>query len=157
MHTAVEADRCPASAADVDPPHARPLATDDSAADALRGTGAREADYRETSLATLVQMASAGRGVTLLPSIALPVENRRGQLIVRPFAPPAPGRTIGARLATGLGARGVTHTAGGVNPTGARLPRAPTVAAAEAAEAAGLCRSSVLATRVDSQVAPEAY
>jgi LysR family hydrogen peroxide-inducible transcriptional activator len=39
-------------------------------------------------------MTSAGRGVTLLPSIALPVENRRGQLVVRPFAPPGPGRTI---------------------------------------------------------------
>lgn len=56
--------------------------------------GAREAGYRATSLATLVQMASAGKGVTLLPSIALPVENRRGQLVVRPFAPPGPGRTI---------------------------------------------------------------
>lgn len=57
-------------------------------------SGAREAGFRATSLATLVQMASAGRGVTLLPSIALPVENRRGQLVVRPFAPPGPGRTI---------------------------------------------------------------
>ena len=56
--------------------------------------GAREAGYRATSLATLVQMASAGHGVTLLPSIAIPVENRRGQLVVRPFAPPGPGRTI---------------------------------------------------------------
>jgi len=56
--------------------------------------GAREAGFRATSLATLVQMASAGGGVTLLPSIALPVENRRGQLVVRPFAPPGPGRTI---------------------------------------------------------------
>lgn len=56
--------------------------------------GAREAGYRATSLATLVQMASAGHGVTLLPSISIPVENRRGQLVVRPFAPPGPGRTI---------------------------------------------------------------
>ena len=38
--------------------------------------GAREAGYRATSLATLVQMASAGHGVTLLPSISIPVENR---------------------------------------------------------------------------------
>jgi LysR family hydrogen peroxide-inducible transcriptional activator len=45
------------------------------------------------SLATLVQMVSASGGVTLLPSIALPVENRRGQLTVRPFADPGPGRT----------------------------------------------------------------
>ncbi|MBL8136810.1 MAG: LysR family transcriptional regulator [Acidobacteria bacterium] len=56
--------------------------------------GAREAGYRATSLATLVQMASAQRGVTLLPSIALPVENRRGQLVVREFTAPGPGRTI---------------------------------------------------------------
>lgn len=56
--------------------------------------GAREADFRATSLATLVQMTSAGRGVTLLPSIALPVENRRGQLVTRPFVAPGPGRTL---------------------------------------------------------------
>lgn len=56
--------------------------------------GAREAGYRATSLATLVQMASASRSVTLLPSIALPVENRRGQLVVREFTAPGPGRTI---------------------------------------------------------------
>lgn len=56
--------------------------------------GAQEAGFRATSLSTLVQMASAGRGVTLLPSIARAVENRRGQLVTRPFAPPGPGRTI---------------------------------------------------------------
>lgn len=56
--------------------------------------GAREAGFRATSLPTLVQMASAGGGVTLLPSIALPVENRRSQLVVRRFAPPGPSRTI---------------------------------------------------------------
>ena len=56
--------------------------------------GARESGFRATSLATLVQMVSASGGVTLLPSIALPVENRRGQLTVRPFAPPGPGRTL---------------------------------------------------------------
>lgn len=70
--------------------------------------GAREAEFRGTSLATLVQMASAGRGVTLLPSMALPVENRRGQLVARRFAPPGPGRTIvlawrrGSALASSL-------------------------------------------------------
>lgn len=66
----------------------------DQASQLCARTGAREAGFRATSLPTLVQMASAGRGVTLLPSIALPVENRRGQLVVRPFAPPGPGRTI---------------------------------------------------------------
>jgi LysR family transcriptional regulator, hydrogen peroxide-inducible genes activator len=70
---------------------------------------AREAGFRATSLATLVQMVSAGGGVTLLPSIAVPVENRRGQLVVRPFAPPGPGRTIalawrrGSALAASFG------------------------------------------------------
>jgi len=56
--------------------------------------GASETGFRATSLATLVQMVSASGGVTLLPSIALPVENRRGQLTVRPFAQPGPGRTL---------------------------------------------------------------
>jgi LysR family hydrogen peroxide-inducible transcriptional activator len=56
--------------------------------------GARETGFRATSLATLVQMVSASGGVTLLPSIALPVENRRGQLTVRSFAEPGPGRTL---------------------------------------------------------------
>jgi LysR family transcriptional regulator, hydrogen peroxide-inducible genes activator len=58
------------------------------------GSGARETRFRATSLATLVQMVSASAGVTILPSIALPVENRRGQLTVRPFASPGPGRTL---------------------------------------------------------------
>ena len=56
--------------------------------------GASETGFRATSLATLVQMASASGGVTLLPSIALAVENRRGQLTIRPFARPGPGRTL---------------------------------------------------------------
>src|SRR5262245_42969826 len=55
---------------------------------------ASELDYRATSLATLTQMVAAGAGVTLLPEIALPTENRRGELRVRPFTAPVPGRTI---------------------------------------------------------------
>ena len=55
---------------------------------------AGEHSFRATSLATLVQMVSAGTAVTLLPSLALPVENRRGQLRVRRFTSPEPGRTI---------------------------------------------------------------
>jgi LysR family transcriptional regulator, hydrogen peroxide-inducible genes activator len=58
------------------------------------GAGAREVGFRATSLSTLVQMVSASSGVTLLPSLALPVENRRGQLRVRAFARPGPGRTL---------------------------------------------------------------
>jgi LysR family hydrogen peroxide-inducible transcriptional activator len=56
--------------------------------------GASEERFRATSLGTLVQMVSAGESVTLLPSLALSVENRRGQLRIRRFATPVPGRTI---------------------------------------------------------------
>jgi LysR family hydrogen peroxide-inducible transcriptional activator len=56
--------------------------------------GATETDLRATSLATLVQMVSSGAGVTLLPSIAVDVENRRGQLAVRPLTQPGHSRTI---------------------------------------------------------------
>ncbi len=58
------------------------------------GAGAREGDLRATGLSTLVQMVAARGGVTLLPSLALAVENRRGQLRVRPFVAPAPARTL---------------------------------------------------------------
>ncbi|OFW13403.1 MAG: LysR family transcriptional regulator [Acidobacteria bacterium RIFCSPLOWO2_02_FULL_67_21] len=57
-------------------------------------TGVRKMSFQATSLSTLVQMAGAGTGVTLLPALAVPVENRRGQLRVRRFAPPVPGRTL---------------------------------------------------------------
>lgn len=56
--------------------------------------GARETDLRATSLATLVQMISTGAGITLLPELAVPVENRRAQLEVRPIAPKPPRRTL---------------------------------------------------------------
>jgi LysR family hydrogen peroxide-inducible transcriptional activator len=56
---------------------------------------AQETGFRATSLPTLVQMVSAGAGVTLLPQLALAVELRGAPLEVRRFAPPAPGRTLG--------------------------------------------------------------
>jgi len=65
-----------------------------SGAPAVCARGRSGNRLRATSLATLVQMVSASGGVTLLPSIALPVENRRGQLTLRPFADPGPGRTL---------------------------------------------------------------
>jgi LysR family transcriptional regulator, hydrogen peroxide-inducible genes activator len=55
---------------------------------------AQENELRATSLSTLAQMVSSGSGITLLPRIAVSVENRRGQLEVRPFVAPAPHRTI---------------------------------------------------------------
>jgi LysR family hydrogen peroxide-inducible transcriptional activator len=54
----------------------------------------KETAFRATSLTTLAQMVSSGAGITLLPSMAVPVENRRGQLEVRPLVKPVPGRTI---------------------------------------------------------------
>jgi LysR family hydrogen peroxide-inducible transcriptional activator len=53
-----------------------------------------EASFRATSLATLAQMVSVGAGITLLPAMAVPVENRRAQLEIRPFDEPCPGRTV---------------------------------------------------------------
>jgi LysR family hydrogen peroxide-inducible transcriptional activator len=54
-------------------------------------------DFRATSLETLRQMVAAGAGVTLLPELASrgAYGNARG-IEVRPFAPPAPVRHIGA-------------------------------------------------------------
>lgn len=57
-------------------------------------TGANEADLKATGLATLVQMVGGGAGVTLLPKLAIPVENRRGQLSVRAFKSPVPTRRL---------------------------------------------------------------
>jgi LysR family hydrogen peroxide-inducible transcriptional activator len=76
--------------------------------------GAVETGYRATSLTTLVQMAAGGAGVTLLPSLAVAVENRRETLRIRSFARPAPSRTLalvwrrGSSLATALKAVGET-------------------------------------------------
>jgi LysR family hydrogen peroxide-inducible transcriptional activator len=56
--------------------------------------GVREADFRASSLATLVQMVAAGLGVTLLPALCAPVERGRASLALRPFAPPVPGRQL---------------------------------------------------------------
>jgi LysR family transcriptional regulator, hydrogen peroxide-inducible genes activator len=57
--------------------------------------GAQEQGFRATSLATLAQMVASGVGATLLPSLAVAVENRSAQLEIRPFARPVPGRTLG--------------------------------------------------------------
>lgn len=56
--------------------------------------GVREPSFRATSLPTLVQMVSGGSGVTLLPRLALPLEGSRAELSIRPFATPAPHRTV---------------------------------------------------------------
>jgi LysR family hydrogen peroxide-inducible transcriptional activator len=56
--------------------------------------GTKETELRATSLSTLTQMVSSGAGITLLPQIAVAVENRRCQLEVRAFTAPAPHRTL---------------------------------------------------------------
>lgn len=48
-----------------------------------------------SSLATLVQMAGAGLGVTLIPAMAVPVEARSAPVSIARFPPPKPARTIG--------------------------------------------------------------
>src|ERR1700754_299242 len=48
-----------------------------------------------SSLSTLVQMVSAGIGVTLIPEMAVPVETRSAAVSVDRFKNPQPSRTIG--------------------------------------------------------------
>lgn len=48
-----------------------------------------------SSLSTLVQMVSAGIGVTLVPEMALPVETRSASVDIATFPTPQPSRTIG--------------------------------------------------------------
>ncbi|WP_350333185.1 hydrogen peroxide-inducible genes activator [Coralliovum pocilloporae] len=48
-----------------------------------------------SSLSTLVQMVSAGIGVTLIPEMAVPVETRSASVCVSQFKAPKPSRTIG--------------------------------------------------------------
>jgi LysR family hydrogen peroxide-inducible transcriptional activator len=83
---------------------------------------AQELDYRATSLGTLTQMVAGGAGVTLLPRLALATEVRRGEVRTRPFAEPAPGRTIALvwRRGTGL-ARALRDVAGTIRAVYARL------------------------------------
>jgi LysR family hydrogen peroxide-inducible transcriptional activator len=47
------------------------------------------------SLSTLVQMVSAGIGVTLIPEMAVPVETRSASVSLTRFRDPQPSRTIG--------------------------------------------------------------
>jgi LysR family hydrogen peroxide-inducible transcriptional activator len=54
-------------------------------------------DYRATSLETLRQMVAAGHGVTLMPQLAAESHGSTARgLRIKPFAKPAPTRTIGA-------------------------------------------------------------
>ncbi len=55
--------------------------------------GVREADFRATSLATLVQVVASSGGLTLLPELAVDVENRHDDLAIVQFQR-APCRTL---------------------------------------------------------------
>ncbi len=66
----------------------------DQVAEVCRRARGAELDVRGTSLSTLSQMVVGGAGVTLLPALAVGVENRRGTLHLRPFVARAPGRTL---------------------------------------------------------------
>lgn len=55
---------------------------------------AHEGAFRATSLTTLVQMVAGGVGITLLPTLAVPLEAERAHLHVRRLASPAAERTI---------------------------------------------------------------
>lgn len=48
-----------------------------------------------TNLSTLVQMVSAGIGVTLIPEMAVPVETRSAKVSLAQFEAPSPSRTVG--------------------------------------------------------------
>jgi len=57
--------------------------------------GRFEPGVEATSLTTLIQMVEGGWGVTLLPDITLAAGILKGtRLVARPFAPPAPYRTL---------------------------------------------------------------
>jgi len=56
--------------------------------------GAKELEFRATSLTTLVQMVAGGTGITLLPALCVPTEVKRANLRIRKFVRPVPARTL---------------------------------------------------------------
>lgn len=66
----------------------------DQALDVCTTAHAHEAEFRATSLTTLVQMVANGGAVTLLPAISVPTEAKRAALRVRPLASQKAARTL---------------------------------------------------------------
>ena len=66
----------------------------EQALEACGTAGAREGDFRATSLSTLVQMVAGGAGITVIPALAVDTEARRARLHVRPLRGPGAHRTI---------------------------------------------------------------
>ena len=81
---------------------------------------AHEAEFRATSLSTLVQMVAGGAGITLLPALAVPAEIARAKLRARPLKAPSAHRTLAmvwrkrSPLANAL--RGITEVIRGAYP-----------------------------------------
>jgi len=48
-----------------------------------------------STLTTLVQLVGAGKGITLLPEMAVPVETRSADVSIAQFPEPQPRRTVG--------------------------------------------------------------
>jgi LysR family hydrogen peroxide-inducible transcriptional activator len=96
------------------------------ALEVCRGAGAAPGRIQATSLTTLVQMVANGLGATLLPERALAVELRADPgLVARPFARPAPSRTLGLAWRPGAARAGEYRLlgqtlAGALTPHGAR-------------------------------------
>jgi len=68
----------------------------DQALSVCRLVGTNAAEMQATGMPTLCQMVATGLGVTLLPRSAVALEARPGTgLTTRPFADPAPSRTVG--------------------------------------------------------------
>ncbi|BCH27615.1 LysR substrate-binding domain-containing protein [Mesorhizobium sp. L-8-3] len=68
----------------------------DQALSFCNGQSARPRELMDgSSLSTLVQMVSAGIGVTLIPEMAVAVETRSASVSVARFKSPQPSRTIG--------------------------------------------------------------
>lgn len=85
---------------------------------------AHELEFRATSLATLVSMVAGGAGVTLLPQLAAAAEARGGDLVLRPFADPAPYRTIALVWRTRSPLAGALREIAGTLRTTVESPRA---------------------------------
>jgi LysR family transcriptional regulator, hydrogen peroxide-inducible genes activator len=101
-------------------------------------------DMDASSLSTLVQMVSAGMGVTLIPEMAMAVETRSASVSVARFNNPQPSRTIGmiwrktsplARQLLQLSelVRRSGHTLRKQHDTGASLRKSRTMASRSAA------------------------
>lgn len=72
----------------------------------LRRTQRQKMNFEASSMATLMRMVASGIGMTLIPKLALPEENRDGRLRVVPMADPAPSRDLAIvwREGSGYGA-----------------------------------------------------